>query len=63
MKGARVKVQSAYTIAAAIMDFYETAHLFPRGVHKAMQCVQDWALKMGGAIKKMVNCGGFSVRC
>ena len=53
MKGSRVARQSAHTLAEAIMVFYERERLFPRGVHRSMDCVQSWALRMGGALKKM----------
>ena len=55
MKGSRVARQSAHNLAEAIVCFYEKGRLFPRGVHRDMECIQSWSLRMGGALKKMAT--------
>ena len=44
---------SAYVIREAILKFYDDKKLWPRGLTSAMECIQDWALRMGDAIKRM----------
>ena len=54
MKGYPKPRQSAHLLSAAICAFYDSLKLFPPGLRSDMECVQQWALRMGDAIKKMV---------
>ena len=46
--------QSAYVLRAGILRFYESCELFPSGLRSDMEAVQDWALKLGSALKRLV---------
>ncbi|CAE7840892.1 unnamed protein product [Symbiodinium sp. CCMP2592] len=53
MEGHSKPRQSAHLLAAAILGFYDSEKLFPPGLRSDMECVQQWSLRMGDAIKKM----------
>ena len=59
MKGYRKPRQSAHLISAAICAFYEAEKLYPPGLRSDMKCVQQWSLRTGDAVKKMVL--GFAI--
>jgi len=46
---------SAYVIQDALLSFYTEAKLYPSGVYREIPAVQDWALKYGVAIRKLVS--------
>ena len=46
---------SSYVIREAILKFYDDKKLWPRGITSAMECIQDWGLRMGDAIKRMAT--------
>ena len=54
MKAVKNERQSAYVIRAGILRFYSQEKLFPRGLRDDMSCVQDWALRLGEALKRLV---------
>ena len=54
MKGHVTSRQSAHVIAAAVCKFYDSEKLYPPGLRSDMYCVQQWSLRMGDAVKKMV---------
>ena len=45
----------AYTMQEALLRFFTLHKLFPSGVYAEIPAVQDWALKYGLAIKKLVT--------
>ena len=47
--------QSAHNIKEAILMFYSDIQLFPAGVLPEMPCVQNWALKCGVALRRLVH--------
>ena len=46
---------SAYVIQAALLSYYTEAKLYPSGIYAEIPAVQDWALKYGVAIRKLVS--------
>ena len=46
---------SAYILQKALLQFYQEKDLFPEGVCCALPSVQDWALKQGVILKKLVG--------
>jgi len=47
---------SAHLLAASILRFFESQKLFPRGITSQMDCVDDWAKKMGKGLQRLVTC-------
>lgn len=45
----------AYTMQEALLRFFTLHKLYPTGVYSEIPAVQDWALKYGLAIKKLVT--------
>ena len=45
---------SAYTIRKALLAVYTQKRLFPSGIYAEVPAVQEWALKVAVAIKKLV---------
>ena len=45
---------SAYMLRDAILQFYSNNSLFPAGLCAEPECTQNWALKHGNALKKLV---------
>ena len=50
------KRQSAYIYSDAILHFMNNEKLLPRGVLISAPSVQDWAMKTGHAVRKLVAC-------
>ena len=46
---------SAYVIQAALLSYYTEVKLYPLGIYAEIPAVQDWALKYGVAIRKLVS--------
>ena len=40
----------------AILYFYNENRLLPRGITITAPSIQDWACKVGGAVRKLVSC-------
>ncbi len=56
VKGSQGKCRlSAYVLKRAILHFYSKGKLFPKGVVAELESVQDWALKTGKALRRLVN--------
>ena len=56
VKGSQGKCRmSAYVLKRAILHFYGKCRLFPKGVVAELESVQDWALKTGKALRRLVN--------
>ena len=51
----RTSRASAHVIREGILKFYDDKKLWPRGMTSAMECIRDWALRMGDAIKSMAT--------
>lgn len=49
---------SAYTLKRGIIHFYVTHKLFPKGLRPEMPCVEDWALRCGVSLKRLVARSG-----
>ena len=47
---------SAHLLAASILRFFESQKPFPRGITSQMDCVDDWAKKMGKGLQRLVTC-------
>jgi len=47
---------SAYVLQKAILTCYTRMKLFPTGIFADIPSVEDWALKHGVALKRMVPC-------
>lgn len=45
---------SAYVLKRAILVFYAKFKLYPAGLCSAIPAVDDWALKSGATLKKLV---------
>ena len=45
---------SPYTVQAALLDIYTTKRLFPQGIVAEIPAVQDWSLKNGIALARLV---------
>ena len=55
MKGSNGRARlSAHVIAKAVTHFYSKYRLFPTGVVAELESVQDWAMKCGRALKRLV---------
>ncbi|CAK8994229.1 unnamed protein product, partial [Durusdinium trenchii] len=46
---------SAHLLKEAIIKHYEWCKLYPCGITSCMQCIQDWALKLGKALQRLVS--------
>lgn len=46
---------SAYTLQAALLQYYEDMRLYPTGVTSDIPAVKTWALKHAVALKKLVS--------
>ena len=46
---------SSYTIQKAILMFYTSQSLFPPGLCSELPCVENWALKAGHALSRLVT--------
>ena len=51
--GPHTRRLSSYVIADALKYWYSEDKLCPRGISVFAECVQDWALRTGQAIRKM----------
>ena len=54
---------SAYVLKRAILVFYAKCKLFPAGLCAALPAVDDWALKCGATLKKLVLGGESEMNC
>ena len=46
---------SAHVFKEAILQYYTTHKLLPKGMHSSMECLQKWSLKMGLALRRMAS--------
>ena len=46
---------SAHVLSQALMVFYEKSKLYPTGLSSDMEVIQNWALKQGNALQKLVS--------
>ena len=53
MQAVQKSRQSSFIIKEGILQFYEDNKIWPRGLNSRMECIQDWALMMGDAIKRL----------
>ena len=46
---------SGHLLKASIVAFFEQQKLFPKGICKEMECIEEWSAKMGMALQRLVH--------
>ncbi len=46
---------SGHLLKASIVAFYEKHKLFPKGICKEMDCIDEWSGKLGMALQRLVR--------
>ena len=47
---------SAHILKEALLEFFQSEKLYPRGMVPEMDCVQAWALRNAQAMQRLVAC-------
>ena len=45
---------SSYLLQRSILEFYERSGLFPSGITRDLECIQNWSLKQANALQRLV---------
>ena len=46
---------SSHLLSASIVHFYTKNKLWPKGITPEMDCIQDWAKRMGKGLQKLAS--------
>ena len=52
---------SAHILKQALLEFFQSEKLYPRGMVPEMDCVQAWALRNGQAMQRLVACHSLKI--